>query len=97
MVLLFLVMLALVGTGRHVYVECPADVFGASCKNPFINEQGFCTVDDDELCSIPILLPGMSYGEPEPWLSENFGLICLVVVLIAFALNHVLYNRRFKP
>lgn len=96
-VVLFLVVLTQVGTGRHIYVECPADAYGASCKNPFIDEQGFCIVKDAELCSLPILLPGTSYGERPPLLAENFGLFSLIIVIVALALNHIIYNRRFKP
>jgi len=82
---------------RKLYVHCPLNV--ASCENPLYDAKDFCMDKlgaDHPLCSMRYLPAGFVYGSPPDKLVLNGGLVMFGLVVLAFVLNHFLYNRGRK-
>lgn len=97
------------GVKPRLYLECPADTVLGRCDNPFFAKtncmMGSC---DDlmlirechapkeyaDLCNKEYFVAGETYGTKPSWLQSNFIMIGLLVVVLCFAINHLLYWRR---
>ena len=93
---------------RRLYFECPLDAQGGLCENPFykmcIYEPLTCpfAVDYPELppafedISDQATLPaGFKVGEPAPFFVKNFGTFIGILIVLAFVVNHFLYNSGY--
>ena len=109
-VTIVLFLFAVWGVGRtEIYLKCPSDS-PRQCRNPFVPETEYlpngtispfnarvepCTAGP-EICSHEYLVPGESIGKPPSFLYANFGMLLLATYLIAFIINHLLFNRGYK-
>lgn len=80
------------------YASCERDI----CDNPFhtvcdrsseFYDQALCEKIPANISSQPYLLRGESIGEDLHWFVKDFSLIVIFVVLGAFVINHLLYNK----
>ena len=88
------------------YVGCPENSFSV-CKNPFyecnykihdvintINcEPYFKFGCPENLCEIEFFEPGEYVGEKPNNTQNNFFLICILIMILSFVINHILYIR----
>lgn len=110
MFLLFVLVLASTGFSFEpkVYFSCPLDAPGGYCENPFYKEclhnPSSCPFNIDypelapefERISDQYKLPaGFSVGTPPPFLVKNFGAFVSLIILMAFVINHLLYNKGY--
>lgn len=77
-----------------IYLACPEDA-RTFCENPFYRAYP-CPSNDPRICSQKIILPGTSIGEKPGVIASNFGFIILGGFVVAFLINHFLYNRSYK-
>ena len=98
MVIFLIIGYAEGGSETHIYASCPKDAV-MPCKNKFILEgvsnATFCLAKNKEVCAIPTLWPGQTYGTPPPWIVKNFPSIMGLIFFLAFLGNHFTHNRRF--
>jgi len=94
------------------YVHCTDDLMTGRCENPFYNNCNFDEwqftqgktgktninkfVIDNGLCDRPYLIAGETFGVAPPFWVSDYTTIIALVLIIAFGLNHFLYNRGWK-
>lgn len=71
---------------QHYYFNCQV----GPCENHFY---GKCSMD---WCSEKVLPSGFVYGEPPPYMSENFGVIALLLGIVVIISNHFVHNRNYE-
>lgn len=74
---------------NNVYLSCPADSVSA-CPNPYY---GLC---DEAYCQNEFIFPGYEWGERPNWLITNISWIVVLIVVLAFLVNHFLNNKSYK-
>lgn len=79
------------GTGDYGYIDCFEGAGILGCENPFYNES--CT---EGVCSVMYVAEGETLGIEPPFLIKRFGLIVFLLGVLAFSLNHLLFNLRGK-
>ena len=83
---------------QQLYITCNP-VNGDVCENTFYGVEKYCKYKvwgNESLCSIEYFPKGFTYGEAPSFIIKNFGMIVLIIVLLGFGLNHLLYNRKFR-
>jgi hypothetical protein len=96
---LFMIMFVSYGSDRdyHIYYVCNADGRdGLRCENPFYSLYPICESAWSTACSDKFVPSGFKFGEPAPWIINNWGMIIGVLLAGAFAINHFVHNKRFK-
>lgn len=83
------------GLGTSIYYSCPIEAQGGYCNNPFIDDNGFCLIDNKVLCSQTVFPQGFTYGNKPSWLISNIVAFFLASVVIAFLVNHYKNNPRW--
>jgi len=76
------------GVSTHYWTYCPETQI--RCENPYIDQMGFCKIDDAQICAKEYFLGGE--GERAPWIVGWWDSIVFVIVAGAFVLNHFLHN-----
>lgn len=94
------------GGYKFVYAECDKDV---PCNNPFYACHGYefegCMstynipkeikpLCDAGYCENKTLMPHQVIGDKPSFWVLNYNLICLLLVVLGFAFNHILYKVR---
>ena len=96
MLLIVFVMILLLSVhnfdySRNLYIHCSSkDV----CENPLYKVYPQC--ESVGLCDNPTVPSGFTLGNPPPFFLQYWGSFCLLIVLIAFLVNHLLFNKDFK-
>ena len=80
---------------NHYYIEC---VGNAQCFNEYYNnvECGKTFPIDSKICTQQYFMPGETEGEKPPMIVSSALEMTIIFLLVVFAFNHVMYNRRFK-
>lgn len=83
------------GAEPFIYVECPATTH-ALCMNPFFGYDCYSRVPEKyaALCTKETFFPGETFGTPPSWLYENYTVIGIGVIVLAFGINHLFYRWR---
>lgn len=69
------------------------------CQNFFYNNTNYCGKDigwNNSLCIVQFIPKGVTIGAEPPFWLKNGWIIPVGIVLIAFIINHLLYNTGFK-
>ena len=90
--IIFLTTLSKYGDAQMLGWSCPKDSPGW-CRNPFYDAMGNCVIDDSVACADALLPPGSVVGQPISQVVSRFPEIALLSIVLAFVLNHLLYNR----
>ena len=95
--ILFIYSLATIGLTNKVYVHCPENA--GFCHNPFYKNCDLLRGKDPSVlqalryCNESRLFQGTTIGEPPTWFMKNNFLLVGIILFIAFAINHFLYNK----
>jgi hypothetical protein len=76
----------------HYYITCPADSI-TPCKNPLYHN---CD-EYSPVCDLETLLPGTEYGQKPPEIINNFSIYAFVIMSVGLLINHLAYNKNWKP
>jgi hypothetical protein len=103
---LFLIVFISNGSDRaqHIFYKCDVtdnDFYlngstGQSCLNPFYNEYPICQSLWSGACNDKLVSNGFQYGEPAPAIVKQWIFIVLGLLLVAFVINHFIYNKGFQ-
>lgn len=88
---------------QPIYFQClPENTI--PCRNPFYEpgfniDTGFCKLkgNNAKLCSPLTLQPGEYLGDPPNFLARNSDVLASLPIVLAFLVNHLVYNWRFIP
>ena len=105
LIILFFVVLLESGFdfSDKVYAKCELDVI--RCENPFYEQcdvlynlrgNDSSVIFARSLCNDKFLLGSVVVGEPPSWLARNNFYIVMLLIFIAFLVNHLLYNIKKK-
>ena len=94
-ILMTALIVARYGLGTNIYYNCPQEARGGYCENPFINEYGFCLIENDVLCNQKVFPQGFTYGNKPGWLISNIILFFFASLVLAFVINHYKNNPRW--
>lgn len=67
------------------------------CRNPWMNDFGYCESSHIEFCSPAVIMPGQVIGDVPPWILRHLFSIGVGLTLAAFALNHATHNKAWHP
>ena len=86
------------GLSNHYYSRCDSP---AGCENPLTTDFdhkvcGKIVPLEERVCQDVVLPLGFEYGIPPPWYVTGFKHLAFLAVIVAFAFNHFMYNRKFK-
>ena len=90
-----IVAVILYGNTYHVTLKCRSDAIGGYCDNPLYTN-GVRPCQDNvpkEICDMPLLPAGYTYGEPSPIMVEYASFIIFFIVFLGFLINHLMYNE----
>ena len=109
LILIFFYGLHVEGLGLKWSYYCPEDTPMPGCPNPFYKDchilsmncaeqrvKDVVCADDPVFCQLAISPPGTKAGhEPGP-VTQNFDIILVCALILAYGLNHLLYNSTMK-
>lgn len=83
----------------NYFVECKnSDIYLKGCKNPFyLTNCEMLTQEDASWCFEEYLPAEVVLGQRPGFFYDNAGFFSFVIMFLAIFLNHVLYNRDYKP
>lgn len=91
------------------WAECPSDRL-EPCLNPLYqcnetevfhqevcayHKDNFCAMHE-EMCTTRYIQPGQTIGKQPSFLFANFNMISLGIILLAFGINHLVWERKRK-
>jgi hypothetical protein len=84
---------------QNLEIVCKTD--NTPCTNPLYNNFDICGEGKmlpsyHYLCITELLPPGYHYGSEPNFLLNHFLEITIILILLAFLLNHMIFNKGFK-
>lgn len=90
-----LAYIAVYGFEKNVYVTCPESA--SYCENPLyfdpIKGNPYMDYCADDICEQEFLPAGFEYGKKPTLLYSILGLGWAALLMLGFALNHLIHNR----
>lgn len=113
-ILMFLLLLAVWASadfdlGKNIYMECPKDVTGGYCINPFygcgmnlnpvlydcpLKSKDIKEYCEGGICEREFLYPGESLGKKPSILYNESFFIVFLILLSCFIVNDLIYRKR---
>ena len=89
----------------HIYLACESPNY--VCENTFydlcnpesyefIGEQDICSKVEPEIYEKEFLYEGESVGIKPSWLAVNAGTLFIILIFLAFIINHFIMNKDYK-